>query len=121
MKGNVGIFSVHFGSGSGKNQFSLPASRFQHHLRAVDIGFNRSNRAFHDQFHAHGRSQMKDDVGFVDKFRQELAIFQRFEKIMHPVILLEVPDIFHASGGKIVHQAGPGRRVRADAPQGEIR
>ena len=47
---------------------------------------------------------MKDDVGLIDKFRQELAIFQRFEKIMHPVVLLEVPDIFHASRGKIIHQ-----------------
>jgi len=47
---------------------------------------------------------MKDDVSLINKFRQELAIFQGFEKIVHPVVLLEVPDIFHAPGGKIVHQ-----------------
>ncbi len=104
MEGNIGIFSVHLGSRGGENQFSLPASRLQHHLRAIDIRFNRSHRAFHDQLDAHGRGQMKDDVGLIHKFRQELAIFQWFEKIMHPVILLEVPDIFHAPGGKIIHQ-----------------
>ena len=47
---------------------------------------------------------MKNNVGFVHKFRQQLAIFEGLQKIVHPVIFLQMPDIFHAAGGKIVHQ-----------------
>ena len=47
---------------------------------------------------------MKNDVGLVHQLRQKLAIFQGLEKIMHPVVFLEVPDIFHAARGKIIHQ-----------------
>ena len=47
---------------------------------------------------------MKDDVGLIHEFRQQLAIFQRLKEVVHPVIFLEMPDIFHAAGRKIIHQ-----------------
>ena len=62
---------------------------------------------------------MEYDVGFIHQFRQQLAIFERFEKIVHPVIFLEVPDIFHAAGGKIIHQQD--FIAAFEQPLGEVR
>jgi hypothetical protein len=47
---------------------------------------------------------VENHIGFIDQFGQELAVVQRLEKIVHPVVFLEVPDIFHASRGKVIHQ-----------------
>ncbi len=107
-----------------KTSLRFRAGRLKHGLRSVDIGLDGSNRAFHDEFHAHGSGEMENDVGLVHQFGQQMTVFQGFEKIVHPVILLEVPDILHAPGGKIVHQQDlvaalkqTFRQVRTDKPR----
>ena len=104
MERKIGAFPVHFRSGCGKDQLALSAGGLEHQLRAVDVGLDGSHRAFDNQLDAHRGRQMKNDVGLVHQFRQQLAVFQRLKEIVHPVIFLKVPDVFHAAGRKIVHQ-----------------
>ena len=66
--------------------------------------FDCSHRAFDDQLDADRRSQVENDVGLIHKLRQQLPVFERLKKIVHPVILFEVADIFHTAGRKIVHK-----------------
>src|ERR1700676_2331304 len=104
MEGHIGVFSVDFRSRRNEDTLTLPASSLEHHLSAVYICFDRSNRTLHDQLDAHRCSHVEDDIGLIHQFRQQLAIFQGLKKIMHSVIFLQMADIFHATRRKIVHE-----------------
>jgi hypothetical protein len=47
---------------------------------------------------------MEDDVCCVHQFRQKLAILDGLDKVLHSIMLLEVANVIHAAGGKIVEQ-----------------
>ena len=46
---------------------------------------------------------MKNDVCLVHQFGKQMAVFERLKEIMHAVILLQMADVFHATGTEIVH------------------
>jgi hypothetical protein len=45
---------------------------------------------------------MNDDVGIIDKLGEKLAVLDAVEVVLQVFGTLQVPDIFHAAGGKIV-------------------
>ena len=73
-------------------------------LRTVHIGLDGANRAFDDELHAHGSGEMNDHVRIIDKFREQLAIFDAVEVIVEKIRIFQMPDVLHASGRKIIQE-----------------
>src|SRR5208337_3039200 len=120
-EGHPGALAIDLGSRGDQKKLLFLAGGFENELRAVDIGFDGAHRAFHDEFHAHGGSEVNDDVGIIDKLGEELAVLDAVEVVLQMFRTLQVPDILHTSGGKIVQQhhavalfEQPLRQVRSD-------
>src|SRR5208337_3605613 len=121
MERHLGVLAVDLGGRGNQKELLFLAGSFEDELRAVDIGFDGTDGAFHNEFHADSSSQVNDDVGIIDKFGEELAVLDAVEVVLQVVGTLEVPDILHAAGGKIVQQHDafalleqPFRQVRPD-------
>ena len=82
----------------------MNAGSFEDELRGVDIGFDGTDRTFHDEFHADSSREVNDDIRIIDKLREELAVLDAVEVVLQVVGTLQVPDILHSAGGKIVQQ-----------------
>ena len=83
MKRHVGVFAVDLGGGGREDELAFFAGGFEDHLRAVDVGFDGAHGTFDDELDADGGGEMDDDVGIVDEFRDELAIFDVVQVIFH--------------------------------------
>jgi hypothetical protein len=62
---------------------------------------------------------MDDDVRVVNEFSEQLAILDAVEVILHAAGRFEVPDIFDATGGKIVEENDAIATV--EEPLGKVR
>ncbi len=104
VEGNVGIFTVDLGSGSGEDELALFAGGFEDHLRAVHVCLDGANGALDDELDAHSGGEVDDNVGVVHELGEQLTILHVVEVIGHALGGFEVADIFHAAGGEIVEQ-----------------
>src|SRR5580704_5147518 len=101
---DVGVLAVDFGSGGGEDEFAFLAGGFEDALSAVDIGFNGTHGAFHDELDADSGGKVDDDVGIVHEFCEELKVFDVIEMIFHLAGSLKMANVIHASGGEVVEQ-----------------
>ena len=101
---DVGALAVDLGGGSGDDELALLRGGFEDHLRAVDVGLDGADGALDDELDADGGGEMDDDVGVVDEFGDELAIFDAVEVIFQLGVRFQVADVVHAAGGKIVEE-----------------
>ena len=104
MERNVGIFSVDLGGRSREDELLLLAGRFEDQLSAVYIGLDGFDGALNDEFDADGSGQMDDYIGIIHEFGEQLAILDALQVILHTAGGLEMADVFHAAGRKIVQQ-----------------
>ena len=47
---------------------------------------------------------MNDHVRIIHKFREQMAIFDAVEMIFEKIRTFQMPDVFHASGRKIIEE-----------------
>src|SRR6185436_9737671 len=69
---------------------------------AVNVGFNRPDRRFDDQFYADGRGHVEDDVGAVDQLGCERVVHDRVDDVLEPRLILQVDDVVHRTRGQVV-------------------
>ena len=62
--------------GRGRDEHALPeaVAVLEHDLRALEVGHERVHRLLDDQPHAHGRSEVVDDVALVDELVDDSAV-----------------------------------------------
>src|SRR6266849_1159441 len=104
MEGNVGVLAIDFGGGSGENDLLFFAGGFEDQLGAIYVGLDGLDGTFDDELDADGGGEMDDDIGIVDEFGKQLAIFDVVEVILHAVGRLKMANVFDAAGGEIVEQ-----------------
>jgi len=104
VKGTLVFFSVDFGGGGGEDQFLFLAGGFENHLRAVDVGFDGFDGAFDDELDTNGCGEVDDDIGIINEFSEQLAILNAVQVIFQALGRLQMADVFHAAGGKIVEK-----------------
>src|ERR1700733_9267161 len=102
MEWDFVALAVDLRRGCGKDQFFLFGRRIQDELRAVNIRFDRAHRAFYNQPNANRSGQMENYIAFIHHFGQKMLIHDGIENVMETIVFLEVPDIFHATRGKVV-------------------
>src|SRR6266550_6184658 len=101
---NVSILAVDLRGGSGENELPLLAGRFEDQLSAVYIGLDGLDGAFDDEFDSNSSGQMDDHIGIINKFGEQLAIFDVIQVILHTIGRLEMTDVFDTARRKVVQQ-----------------
>jgi len=104
MEGDIGVFAVDLGSGSGNDEFALLGSGFEDQLGAVDVGFDGANGTLDDEFDADSRGKVYDDIGVIHEFGEQLAILNAIQVILHALGGLEMTNVVDAAGGEIVQE-----------------
>jgi hypothetical protein len=107
VKWDLRVLAVNFRSGRDEYELLLFAGSFQDHLRAVYIGFDGPYGALDDEFDANRRGEMNNHVRIIHKFREQMTVFDAVEVIFEKIRAFQMPDVFHASGRKIIEENYP--------------
>src|SRR5262249_15264077 len=116
--------SVNLGRREDDDEPALLTGMLQHHLRAVYVSFNRSHGRLNNQLYTHSRSEVKNDVGTIDQFRDEPLVHHGIDHILKAWMLFKMDNVVNRSGRQIIDylntvaatEQGLGQ-MRADEPR----
>src|SRR5689334_13637507 len=66
------------------------------------VRFDRPYGTFDDQFHAHRRREVKDDVALVDEFGNDRLVVDAIDRVVEPGVLPVVANIVDAPRRQVV-------------------
>ena len=104
MERHLRALAVHFGSRRRQHQLPFLFRSFQDDLRSVYVGLDGSNRTLDDQPDSHCRCKMHYDVGVIDQFCDQPPVLDGIQMVFHPFFRFQMPNVLHASGGKVIQQ-----------------
>jgi len=87
-----------------RRSFFFLRSRLKDHLSPVDVGLNRTDRAFNDELYPNGSREMNDNVSVIHELREKVLIFNPIEVVLQILNSFQVADVLHAARREVVQE-----------------
>jgi hypothetical protein len=85
--------SIHLACGRHKNRALLLAGLREHDLRAVDVGFDGSDRTLDNELHPYRRGQVVDVIGRVNELGNEAGVVTGVDRIAEARLSAEMAEV----------------------------